>query len=144
MWSLKPHFESTRVVSAWQYQHSCSQLRLAQLSSRSCAQLSDKCVTAKPCHAVVCQAAQRQQPCCDPTCCAVDPRLLLLTSTRCVMGFLNHVTGLWEYCFKCSSRLSVCSTNLWQHIGGDEEDSGAIKGTASSLLLVCCLLKVDC
>jgi hypothetical protein len=28
------------------------------------------------------------------------------------MGFLNHVTGLWEYCFSRSSRLSVDSTYL--------------------------------
>lgn len=31
------------------------------------------------------------------------------------MGFLNHVTGLCEYCFRCSSRLSEHSTNLQQH-----------------------------
>lgn len=36
----------------------------------------------------------------------------LLTSTRWVCGFLNHVTGLCEYCFSRSSRLSVDSTNL--------------------------------
>lgn len=57
------------------------------------------------------------QPCCADRCMPYTSTLLcsaevLLTSTRCVAGFLNHVTGLWEYCFRCSRRLSVDSTNL--------------------------------
>jgi len=45
-----------------------------------------------------------------------------LTSTRCVMGFLNHVTGLWLYCLRCRRRLSVDSTNL--EGGGDGGEIG--------------------